>query len=100
VKKYSIAKIAELAGAYQAVGIAVEGPDSGASKVLLTPNASSLGAIKLAVLIREVSLRLSAAPRGRRNCSLVAPFGGRPRLGLLMLFGCLGCLPQPCPWST
>jgi hypothetical protein len=99
-REYRIAKIAELAGADEVVGITVESFDSGASRILAGAGRllSSLGAASLAALMRE--LRFTAVSCPDRVADLLA---GSSLLvadhirGLLMLSKCLGRLPEDLP---
>jgi len=99
-REYRIAKIAELAGADDVVGIAIEDLDSGASRILAGAGRllSSLGATSLAALMRE--LRFEAVGCPDRAAELLA---GSSILvadhvrGLLMLSRCLGRLPRGMP---
>gem|GEM_PF-2268229 len=99
-REYLIAKVAELAGADEVVGITLEDLESGASRVLAGAGRllSSLGATSLAALMRE--LRFEAVGCPDRIADLLA---GSSILvadhvrGLLMLSRCLGRLPRGTP---
>ena len=99
-REYRIAKIAELAGADEVIGIAIEDLDSGASRILAGAGRllSSLGATSLAALMRELRFEAVGCPVGAAELlagsSILVADHVR---GLLMLSRCLGRLPRGPP---